>query len=457
MASVFKLGRNKGKKGSPWHFEYKDEFAKKRMKKGFTDKGSTQQLASQMENEAAKRRMGLIDPEQEERAKRKELLIEEQLLAFKKAQHAKKNTDKHVKLTMGRIRTVIDGCEWKTVGEMNADEVEAFMQEYQDEEDIGNRTVNHYLQAVDSLGNWLAHPKRRIVDANPFAGIDRRNAAVDIRHALTPYEFTKLLHAARTSVISVQCFSGEERARLYTLSYMTGLRKGEIASLTKSSFDVAGAQPIVTVEAKYSKHRQKEVLPLHPELVLELKVWLKGLADDEHLFPKLAGRKAWKLVKKDLELAGIPYRNDDGVADFHAVGRHTHITELLRNGATLPEASKLARHSTIQMTMKYCHIGIDDQARALASLPAPSANKSQDLSVRDSTRNPGVVDGQSKSLAGINQQNRPSGNAKRNLAKDEVSDDYQCQQLHAADTRKAEDTGLEPATGCPATDFESVR
>ena len=97
------------------------------------------------------------------------------------------------------------------------------------------------------------------------------------------------------------------------------------------------------------------------------------------------------MVKKDLERAGIPYRTDEGFADFHASGRHTHITELLRNGATLPEAKELARHSTIQMTMKYAHIGIEDQARALAALPAP---------VQDICRNSGGVEGHKMSLGG---------------------------------------------------------
>ena len=40
------------------------------------------------------------------------------------------------------------------------------------------------------------------------------------------------------------------------------------------------------------------------------------------------------MVKKDLERVGIPYRDElNRVADFHAAGRHTHITELLRNDA----------------------------------------------------------------------------------------------------------------------------
>ena len=77
------------------------------------------------------------------------------------------------------------------------------------------------------------------------------------------------------------------------------------------------------------------------------------------------------MLKQDLERAGIPYQTEEGTADFHAVGRHTHITELLRNGASLVEARELARHSDIRMTMRYTHIGLDDQARAVAAIPAP--------------------------------------------------------------------------------------
>jgi hypothetical protein len=33
-----------------------------------------------------------------------------------------------------------------------------------------------------------------------------------------------------------------------------------------------------------------------------------------------------------------------------------------------PEAEELARHADVRMTMKYTHIGIDDQAKAVANL-----------------------------------------------------------------------------------------
>ncbi len=48
---------------------------------------------------------------------------------------------------------------------------------------------------------------------------------------------------------------------------------------------------------------------------------------------------------------------------------HSHITGLMRSGASSPEAQKLARHTDIKQTMKYTHIGIDDQAKAVGNLP----------------------------------------------------------------------------------------
>jgi hypothetical protein len=34
------------------------------------------------------------------------------------------------------------------------------------------------------------------------------------------------------------------------------------------------------------------------------------------------------------------------------------------------EAKELARHTDIRMTMKYTHVGIEDQAKAVAALPS---------------------------------------------------------------------------------------
>jgi hypothetical protein len=147
-----------------------------------------------------------------------------------------------------------------------------------------------------------------------------------------------------------------------------------MGSLTTSSFRLDDSPPTVTVAAAISKHRRKDVLPLHPELVSQLRQWLNDLKPDDKLFPLLGKKQLSLMIQKDLKRAGIPYRTAEGIADFHAAGRHTYITQLLRSGATLPEAKELARHTDVRMTMRYTHIGIADQARAVGNLPMPGTS-----------------------------------------------------------------------------------
>ena len=112
---------------------------------------------------------------------------------------------------------------------------------------------------------------------------------------------------------------------------------------------------------------------MHPELVTLVRGCIAGMDEDEPLFPRLARKKTYTMVQKDLERAGIPYETHEGLADFHAAGRHSHITGLVRSGASIMEAKELARHADIRQTAKYTHIGMEDRAQALAALPFPLA------------------------------------------------------------------------------------
>ena len=370
MASIYKRYK---KKNEPYTIQYRDHRGKRRTKLAFTDKGLSEELAGKLELEARMRSSGLIDPALDRFAEQKRLPIDEHLEAFEES--LADNTGKHVKLTMTRVRRIVAGSAFEKLSDIDGEPVQTYLRGLRKEENLGHRTYNHYLQAMDAFCNWCVLTKRLI--GNPIIGLERLNTAVDIRHprrALSGEEVAKLVESARTSGLSIQRFSGEQRARIYLMSYMTGLRKKELASLTPRSFDLGASTPTVTVEAACSKHRRKDVLPLHPELVANLRIWLKGLKPTDKLFPKLDRKKTWLMVKRDLERVGIPYENDDGIADFHASGRHTYITQLLRNGATLPEAKELARHSDVNMTMKYTHIGLNDQAKAVANLPAPKTN-----------------------------------------------------------------------------------
>ncbi len=368
MATLY---RRKKHKHAVYWIQYRDHTGRRRTVKGFSDRQLSEQLAAKLESEERLKRTGLVDPEHARLKGVRAAAIEMHLAAFESS--LADNTPKYSKLLMSRIRKLVNGCGCESLADLNPEAIRDFLREHRRKSGFGHRTYNHYVQAIDAFGKWCVTSKRLL--SNPVTGIERLNAQVDVRHprrALSPQEFDQLVQSARESRMRVQGFSGEQRARVYLLSYMSGLRKNELASLTPASFDLESSPPTLTVQAAFSKHRRKDVLPLHADLAAALRVWMKGRDRSQRIFPELDRKKTWLMVKKDLLRAGIPYQTEDGIADFHAAGRHSHITQLLRNGATLPEAKELARHSDVKMTMRYTHIGIQDQARALASLPTPS-------------------------------------------------------------------------------------
>jgi len=281
---------------------------------------------------------------------------------------------------MSRIRKIVSEAGIQSLDDLQPDKIDAYLHKLHKKQ-LGLRTINHYVQAVQGWCRWLV--KNRRLSVSPLESLTTYNAAVDVRHkrrALTVYEVTQLIASARDSKQTIQGMGPESRARLYTMAFLTGLRRKELASLTPSSFDLKSSPPTLTVAAACSKHRRTDVLPLHAELAQSLPGWLRGLKSKDFLFPRLANRKTWFMVKKDLERVDIPYETAAGIADFHASGRHTYVTQLLRSGVSLTQARELARHGDIKMTMRYTHVGLADQAEALKSLPGTTPPSQQIIS-----------------------------------------------------------------------------
>jgi integrase len=190
---------------------------------------------------------------------------------------------------------------------------------------------------------------------------------------------------------------------LYILAAWTGYRRQELSSLTRTSFKLTTTPPKVTVTAAYSKRRRQDVIPLHHEVAARVKSWLaskKDLAASEPVFDLRAPggqlRRTSKMMKLDLERARkawieeaksdrkernrreesdfLEYQDEQGMyADFHA-NRHTFITNLAKSGVSPKVAQTMARHSDINLTMSvYSHVKMEDQAAAIAVLPAPPA------------------------------------------------------------------------------------
>ena len=357
------------------------------------DEEAAETMLAEMKQRAKRIARGDIDPYEEHRLRP----LGEHIDDFQVFLESKGNTDSHVATTVGRIKAVFEGCKFKKLTELNAGRAAAWLADRRkpttDKEGnvvvgLGITTSNHHLVAVKSFGNWLVKDRR--FPENPFSHLSRLNARVDIRRerrALSPMEMGCLIAAAEKSQEIFRGLDGHARAMLYRLATMTGLRANELANLTLSSFDLSVDVPTVTIEAAYSKHRRKDVLPLHHDLVTKLQQWLSEIAhsnDDQHvvlafnraadakcerLFPGTWSGRAADMLRIDLDAAGILFDTDDGVADFHSL-RHSFISHLATGGVHPKLAQQLARHSTITLTMdRYSHVGLLDLNAALESLP----------------------------------------------------------------------------------------
>src|SRR5262249_41995256 len=152
---------------------------------------------------------------------------------------------------------------------------------------------------------WMI--KERRAAENPVAHLDGLNTKTDRRHdrrALTVDELVKLLNKTRSGPAR-KGMTGTERAMLYRLAVETGLRAGELRSLTRQSFDLDSEQPTVTVAAECSKRRREDTLPLRPELVTELRSFLASLVPSAPVFHLPIKSKIVLMFRADLKAAGI--------------------------------------------------------------------------------------------------------------------------------------------------------
>ena len=254
---------------------------------------------------------------------------------YQKHLTAKGKSEKYIRLTMARLESVADGCQFLRVGELDSEKAaqwlyeqrqvsqaprhsvtgfatsypkiaEAFgvalhavkhwkakgapivarakndlsgiadwLQAYQSRS-MGASTSNHYVTALRGFGKWLA-VKRKIVETNPFRYLEKIDADADIRkqrRALSDSDFSKLIKTTQNSDKVLRELSGVDRAMIYTLAAYTGLRASEIGSLKSNSFDLSNEPPTVTVASGYTKNSDEAIQPLRADLAGQLESYL---------------------------------------------------------------------------------------------------------------------------------------------------------------------------------------
>ena len=303
------------------------------------------------------------------------------------------------------------------------------------------RTINAKLVTLTAWGNWLVKSQRLV--ASPFerlradVGLDEEDDVRRQRRALTAEELGRLLTVARLRPVAEYgrvtvrvvnatrpsksratwekaglTFSniekaaergrgrlrpdvmerleqaGCERALLYAVLCMTGLRKGELAAVTVANVLLDRPQPVIELRGAEAKNGKRALLLLLPNVADMLRAWIEKKT--ETLFrqgagiagvPRLVGAEPLfavptgliRILDRDLRAAGIPKRDDRGrTVDVHAM-RGTFGSLLASSEASPFELKELMRHKRIDTTLKhYVDPRMLDLAGALSGLPAIS-------------------------------------------------------------------------------------
>lgn len=286
--------------------------------------------------------------------------------------------------TLRRLQTLIRRCGFRSLADISATAVEQFLQDLTDS-GRGPSTRNSYVEAARAFLGWCVKRGRLVGD--PLATVERLNESVDVRRqrrAMTEDEMRRLLRLAaerpqqeRPTIAGKKLDDagyarlGRERALIYKAAILTGLRRGELEALRVADLALDREPYTVTVQAARAKNRTTQTVALRPDLAADLRDWLsgEGRADAKALVFNVP-RRLVKILRRDLQAAGIPYRDAEGrYCDVHAM-RHTTATYLARAGVAPRVAQQVMRHSDLRLTMQvYTDPQLLDLAGAVEQLP----------------------------------------------------------------------------------------
>ena len=199
--------------------------------------------------------------------------LAEHLKDWKASLLAKGDTEQHAEKTSSRARRLFGESNFKFWSDLSASKLHNAIADMRIDHGnadgsikrgISAQTSNFYLQAAKQFARWMVQDGR--ATESPLAHLRGLNVRTDRRHdrrALSTDEVRWLLDVTAKSS-NRYGMTGDARAMLYRLAVETGLRAGELRSLTRSSFHLEGDEPTVTIAAAYAKNRREDILLLRP-------------------------------------------------------------------------------------------------------------------------------------------------------------------------------------------------
>lgn len=365
---------------------------------GLSNKAAAKIIVDEAMRRAALKWAGLVNPFDAHNRRP----LSEHFDEFEAALKSQTLSAKHVGGTMSAVRRIAADLQWRCWADVKPLPLQAYLASRR-EGGLSIARSNGLLRAIKQFAIWMVKQER--AGLNPIDSVKLSNAQTDrrrVRRALTVDEISYLLSHVKAGPCRLGVASAD-RELCYRLALETGLRAGELASLTWASFDLEADPPQVTIAAKHAKNRRTVEIPLRTPTAVALVQrrgpnaefdraarpfnvphrsnfgWMFGEDVDAARAAWLAEARSSRERATREQSSFLQRRDADGrVLDFHAL-RHTFGTLLARAGVAPKVAMDLMRHSDINLTMKlYSHTVVKDRAAALDALPDLDAGSGLD-------------------------------------------------------------------------------
>jgi integrase len=281
--------------------------------------------------------------------------------------------DTSAKTMTARVRKLIKGCGFTTWSDVSAEKVNDYIDRRPG--GMSQQTAHFYAQAFRRFCGWMFD--QGYIDRPPK--IREVDTAENYGRCFEEDELPALLEAARTGPERFG-LTGQQRYLVYLLAFETGLRRGELRSLTVASIDLRRLQIFVKGGAAgATKNKDDAHQCITPETGDLLREYIRGKMPNVRLFPTIPHRSAL-MVRADCEAAGIEAENHKGKLGLHSL-RHTCGTFLLDHGAHPKEVMEILRHKSFDLTMKrYGHLLAGRAQAAVNKLPRFARNQVKEQS-----------------------------------------------------------------------------
>lgn len=233
-------------------------------------------------------------------------------------------------------------------------------------------TIRRRLASLRLLFAWLV--RHGTIASSPLAPLDLH---IQLPHrvprTLSSHELRVLIAGARAGL---RRSAGNRRIRLEALTgllaiellFATGMRVGELVSLTVASIDLASRVILVTGKGD----RQRRVFIPYPTLSTLTSVYLRQRRPRpgvDALLLTVNGHAATSttvraLVRRIADIAGLARR-----VTPHML-RHSAATHLLNAGVDIRHVQRLLGHSSIATTERYTHVS-DEHLQGVLSRHHP--------------------------------------------------------------------------------------